>query len=94
MKTEYMNDLPYPNDLPQEVDKWVAKCTRCNLKFVNTLTDSISYVDVDLYPNVHVILKLLLTLAVGSCACERSFSAFRCLKTWCRLLVGDVSRTS
>ena len=74
----------YPNDLPQEVGKWVAKCFRCNLEFVNTLTDPISYIDVDLYPNVHMILKLLLTLPVGSCACEGSFSALRCLKTWCR----------
>jgi len=60
MKTEYMNNLPYPNDLPQEVDRCVAKCIRCNLQFVSTLTDSICYADPDLYPSVHVILKLLL----------------------------------
>ena len=53
MKTEYMNDLPYPNDLPQEVDRWVVKC------IVNTLTDPISYANADLYPNVDMILKLL-----------------------------------
>jgi hypothetical protein len=32
------------------------------------------------------VLKLLLTLpihAIGSCVCERSFSALRCLKIWC-----------
>ena len=80
----------YPNDLPQEVDKWMAKCFRCNLEFVNTLTDPISYIDLDLYPNVHMILKLLLTLPVGSCACERSFSALRCLKTWCRATMTEV----
>ena len=76
MKTEYMymNNLPYPNDLQQDVDRWVAKCIRCNLEFVNTLTDSISYDDADWYPNVHVILKLCLTLPVGSCACERSLA--------------------
>jgi hypothetical protein len=52
--------------------------------FINTLTDSISYGNADLYPNVHVILKLSLTLPVGYCACERSFLAIRHLKTWCR----------
>jgi hypothetical protein len=47
------------------------------------LTDSqISYADTDLYPNVHVILKLLLTLSVRSCACERSFSALRMINEW------------
>ena len=33
--------------------------------FVNTLTDPIAYADADLYPNVHVILKVLLTLLAG-----------------------------
>ena len=36
------------------------------------------------YPNIRVILLLLLTLPVGSCSCERSFSSLRWLKTWCR----------
>ena len=88
MNTEYMNDLPYTNEtctsIPQEVDRWVAKCIRCNFEFVNTHINPISYADADLYPNVHVIIKLLLTLPVGSCACERSFWPLRCLKTWCR----------
>jgi hypothetical protein len=58
-KTEHRSDFPYPNDLPQEVDRWVAKCICCNLQFVNTLTDSIPYADTDLNPNVHVILKVI-----------------------------------
>jgi hypothetical protein len=49
MKTEYMNDLPYPNDLPQEVDRWVTKCISCNLQFVKTLTYSFTYADSDIY---------------------------------------------
>jgi len=54
------------------------------------LTDSqISNADNDLYPNGHVILKLLLTLPVRSCACERSFSAFRCPKTWGRATITE-----
>jgi hypothetical protein len=79
MRKEHMNDLPYPNDLPQEGDRWVAKCIRCNLQLFNTLTYSISDADADMYPNV--ILKLLLTLPVGSCKRGRSSSALRHLKT-------------
>ena len=55
----------------------------------HTITDPISYADAGLYPNVHVILKLLQTLPVGSCACERSFSALRRLKTWCRAILTE-----
>lgn len=65
-----MNALPYPNDLGQEIDRWIAKCNRCSLSFLQTLTDSIRYADPALYPNIHFILKLLLTLPVGSCAYE------------------------
>lgn len=36
------------------------------------------------YPNIHSILTALLTFPIGSCSCERSFTALRWLKTWCR----------
>ena len=86
MKTEFMNDLLYQNDLPQEVNRWVTRCIRCNLRIGKAVTDSISYADAELYPNINVILKLLLTLRVGYCACERSFAALRRIKTCCRAL--------
>lgn len=35
------------------------------------------------YPNIYAILLLLLSLPVGLCSCERSFSALRRLKMWC-----------
>ena len=37
-----------------------------------------------LFPQVLVLLKLLLVCTVSSCECERSFSALRRLKTWLR----------
>lgn len=37
-----------------------------------------------LFPQVLVVLKLLLVCPVSSCECERSFSALRRLKTWLR----------
>ena len=45
-------------------------------------------------PNVCTILLLLLllnslTLPIGSCSCERSFSALRRLKTWCHCSMND-----
>ena len=37
-----------------------------------------------LFPQVLILLKLLLVCPVTSCECERSFSAWRRLKTWLR----------
>ena len=73
-----MNDLPYQNHLPQEGDRWFAKCICCNLQTLKFLMLTLTCTQ------GHAILKLLLTLPVRSCACERSFSALRCLKTSCR----------
>ena len=52
---------------------------------VATQTYSLSiHLETQLYPNVHVISKLLLTLPGGCCPCEMSFRALPRLKTWCR----------
>ena len=37
-----------------------------------------------LFPQVVILLKLLLVCPVSSCECERRFSALRRLKTWLR----------
>jgi hypothetical protein len=61
-----------------------GKMYRCNLQFVNTLADSNLLCWRWLVPICLCDFKLLLTLPVDSCACERFFSALRRLKTWCR----------
>ena len=50
----------------------------------NSLLDVLNSTDKQFYPDIYTILSLLLTLPMGSCSCERSFSALRLLKTWCR----------
>jgi hypothetical protein len=48
--------------------------------------------DERLYPNIFTIFQLALILPVGSCSCERSFSALWRLKTWCRSSMGSNSQ--
>ena len=48
----YMNHLSYPNDLQQDVDRWVVKfteCIRCMQLGVCQHTYPISNADADLY---------------------------------------------
>ena len=52
-----------------------------------SLTDALKIANPILFPNISVILQLLLTLPVGSCTC--SFSAIRRLKTWQRSSMGE-----
>jgi hypothetical protein len=44
-----------------------------------------------LFPQVLILLKLLLVCPVSSCECERSFSALRRLKTWLRTTMVSTS---
>jgi len=53
------------------------------------LLDSVNACNSDLYPNIHALLQLLLCLPVGSCCCERSFSAPRRLKTYLRTTTSE-----
>ena len=91
IKKEFLQDLPSPGTYDQELDRWQqpaqemgtdAKCQQLvDLLGSTTLAQ--------FYPNVHAVLSLLLTLPVGSCSCERSFSALRRLKTWTRTSMGE-----
>ena len=78
-----MNGLSYQNDLPQESERWVAKYICCNLQTLKFLMLTLTCTQ------GHAILKLLLTLPVRSCACERSFSALRFIKTWGRATITE-----
>ena len=91
IKHEFDAFLPHPSCFDSEVTTWklhmaewadtdtkVDLLSMCNLSQENRL----------FYPNIHAIL-LLLSLSVGSCSCERSFSALRRLKTWCLSSMSD-----
>ena len=92
IKTEFCEFLPQPSSFQNEVATWkthmyeIVKAADsdnsqlADLFFTCTLAQEHKMY----YPNIDTILFLLLCLPVGSCSCERSFSALRRLKTWCR----------
>ena len=71
----YYEDFPNFNGLDAELDLWFNfwDCA----KFKNNLPDSVSVtlkrVDSLAFPNIHLALKLLGTLPITTCECERSF---------------------
>ena len=72
----------------QGVDRWMDHCK--DMKDIKTLSSALSLTKVgNMSPNITTIFELLLTLLVGSCSCERSFSAMQRLKTWQRSTMGE-----
>lgn len=86
IKTEYSDDLPMSSSFVQEANRWRITQEHSN---VSSLSDAVNICDEALYPNISTIFQLILTLPVGSCSCERTFSTLRRLKTWCRSTMSE-----
>ena len=96
MYQEFESVLPYSSGFKNEVSTWTIHVLEADdgpsddgKQGTLLHACSIAYRHWDYYPNIHTILQLLLSLPVGSCSCERSFSSLRRLKTWCRNSMGD-----
>nr|XP_042911333.1 uncharacterized protein LOC107442321 [Parasteatoda tepidariorum] len=73
--------------LETEFRLWVAKWqreTEAGLEVPNDLSKIINACDIDLYPLINMLLRILITLPVSAATAERSFSTLRSLKTWFR----------
>jgi hypothetical protein len=46
--------------------------------------------DKDIYPNIHFLFKILVTLPVSTATPERSFSTLKRLKSYCRNSMNEV----
>ena len=58
--------------------KWSSSDLAAEL---NTPAKVLPSTDNIFYPNIHILLKILITLPVTSCECERSISMLQLLKT-------------
>ena len=87
IKAEYSAHLPYPSSFESEVATWKVHVAETSDKGTDLLSIC-NFADENkvFYPNIHTVL---LSLPVGSCSCERSFSALRRLKAWCRSSMCD-----
>ena len=69
----FLEDFPNFSGLAAELDPWYNFWDE--IKYKNDLPDSIY---------IYLALKLIGTLSITTCECERSFSSLRSIKTWDR----------
>ena len=55
----------------------------------DTPADSLVFASETIFPNIHCLFRLICTLPVTSCECERSISVLRRLKTYLRSSMGQ-----
>ena len=68
----------------QQLRRWKMENKNSDGKQIQSLQQAVSHCSKEFNPRIATILQLLLTLPVGSCSCERSFSSLRRLETWSR----------
>ena len=82
---EYRDDIPNPDILEMEIKNWRSVFLLLPTEQVpTTIASAVKSINAINFPNVFVLLKLVATLPITSCECERSFSNLRRLKTWLR----------
>ena len=77
-------DLPYYKALDAELDLWETywlNNTSCHPDNISSTLKSINFSS---FSNIKICLRILRTLPVTTCTCERSFSSMRRLKNYTR----------
>ena len=86
----YGDDLPIPTTFPKEFQVWKRKWRDIpNSELPNTPSMALTHADTQMFPNVNCLLRIMCTLPVTSCECERSVSVLRRLKTYMRTTMGE-----
>lgn len=81
----YRDDIPSPDVAEEELICWKFKwCNSSTEALPNSAASAIKMCDPFLFPNVYTLLKIVCTLCVTSCECERSFSVLRRLNNYMR----------
>ena len=80
----FVDDMPSPTEFEQEMLRWKTKWSRMMVQDrPDTLIEAVEKCREEFFPNIAAILQLLLTLPIGSVACDRTFSSLQRLKTYC-----------
>ena len=79
-------DLPDPSHLLHEMKRWKNICAH---RAHQTVDEALLSANEHFYPNIHILLKLLLVLPISTATAERTFSSLRVLKTWLRSTMAE-----
>jgi len=80
----YKDDLPFSDHFFQELKIWQDVCLKRTDNVTSNITSTLKEFKFSGLENIKVCLKILGTLPITSCECERSFSGMRRLKNYLR----------
>ena len=91
----YRQDLPSPELIPSEILRWKMRFQAMPPdERPSTPSGALKECNPTYFPNIGTLLKLICTLPVTSCECERSASTLRRLHTYLRASMSQQRLTS
>ena len=85
----YADDHPNPQTLQQELHVWKCKRKSFSAERPSSLSKSLFHANETMFPNICQLLRIVSTLPVTSCECERSISVLRRPKTYLRTTLAE-----
>lgn len=80
----YEDDLQLPGNMDMELVCWESQWKDYEGNLPSTPQETLKQCSQVFFPNIHTVLRLICTLPVTSCTCERSISGLKRLKTYLR----------
>ena len=80
----YQDDFLNYQMLDSEIDFWESYWKCCIGDIPDEITTAMKAISFPRFKNIQMALKILATMPVTSCSCEKSFSAMRRLKNYTR----------
>ena len=77
----YSEDLPHPVIFSTEYRMWVRKWKETDSDVSSKMVDALQACEISVFPNIHVLLWLALTIPITSCESERSVSQLKLVKS-------------
>eukprot|EP00117_Sycon_ciliatum_P001476 scpid93658/ scgid7126/ 52 kDa repressor of the inhibitor of the protein kinase; 58 kDa interferon-induced protein kinase-interacting protein; Death-associated protein 4; THAP domain-containing protein 0 len=85
----YGDDLPNPLTFSADIRKWRRRWAQSDAASrPDSPSAALQVCDVDVYPNIHCLLRIACTLPVTSAENERCHSSLKRLKTYLRTTMG------
>ena len=85
----YTQDLPSPELFPPEFRRWKDRYSKIPAELrPSSPAEAIKDCDADFFPNINIMLRIICTIPVTTCECERSASALRRLNNYVRASMG------
>lgn len=80
----YEDDFESKHLLESELELWQPYWLIVKTNCPSNISNTLKALKFDAFPNIKIALKILATLPITSCECERSFSGLRRVKTHTR----------